>query len=140
MRIALALAALTVLVGCQTHHAIMGNVTDRNGDPLDRVIITLDPGNVQLVTDQAGYYEIDYLRDEAGERVKMQKRTIYTVEAFKPGYHPVETSLEYKRGEFLLEPLELKEDTIRLVGADQDIDPDEHPDRTHSSGGSYEGE
>ncbi|HJN73146.1 MAG TPA: carboxypeptidase-like regulatory domain-containing protein [Myxococcota bacterium] len=140
MRLFAAIAFLLGLAACQTHHAIMGHVIDRNGDPLDRVIITVDPGNVQLITDQSGYYEVDYLRDETGERVKMQKRTVYNVEAFKPGYHPVETTMEYKRGELLLEPLTLKEDTIRLVGTDQDIDPDEHPDRTHSSGGSYEGE
>ena len=140
LSLGLSVGLLAASVGCSQHHALMGTVTDRNGEPLDRVVITVAPGNVQLVTDQDGYFMVDYLRDETGERTKMQKRTVYEVEAFKPGFHPATTTIEYKRGELLIDPVSLKEDTIRLVGADQDIDPDEHPDRTHSAGATYEGE
>ncbi len=132
---------ILLLLACNTHHAVMGTVTDRNGDPLDRVIIKLDPGNVQLVTDQNGYYEIDYLRDdESGERVKFGKRTLYEVEVFKPGFHVESMSVEYKRGELILEPIVLKEDTIRVVGSDADIDPASMPQPTESEGASYQGE
>lgn len=131
----------TLLFACNTHHAVMGTVTDRNGQPVDRVIIKLDPGNVQLVTDQNGYYEIDYLRDdETGERTKFGKRTTYDVEAFKPGFHVQSVAVEYKRGEFIVEPIVLKEDTIRVVGTDEDIDPASLPQPTESDGASYQGE
>lgn len=131
---------LLLLLGCAKHHALIGNVTDRNGDPLDRVIVSVAPGNVQLVTDSEGYYAIDYLRDEDGERTKMGKRTVYDIEIFKPGYHPEEVTVEYKRGELFLDNVVLKEDTIRVVGSELDIDPDSHPDRTTSGGATYEGE
>ena len=130
-----------MLMACSTHHAVMGTVTDRNGEPVDRVIIKLDPGNVQLVTDQNGYYEIDYLRDdESGERTKFGKRTQYEVGAFKPGFHVQSVSVEYKRGELILEPIVLKEDSIRVVGTDEDIDPASLPQPTESDGASYQGE
>jgi hypothetical protein len=132
---------LSLLLACNTHHAVMGTVTDRNGEPVDRVIIKLDPGNVQLVTDQNGYYEIDYLRDdETGERTKFGKRTIYEVEAFKPGFHVQATPVEYKRGELIVEPIVLKEDTIRVVGTDENIDPASQPQPTEADGASYQGE
>jgi len=132
---------ILLLLACNTHHAVMGTVTDRNGEPLDRAIIKLDPGNVQLVTDQNGYYEIDYLRDnESGERTKFDKRTLYEVEVFKPGFHVEAVSVEYKRGELILEPIVLKEDSIRVVGSDADIDPASMPQPTESEGASYQGE
>jgi hypothetical protein len=131
---------ISLLIACTAHHAISGSVVDRNGEPVERAIVTLEPGNVQIVTDQDGAWEVDYLRDEEGERIKLDKRTDYTVEAFKAGYRPEEIDLYYKRGELPTEPLVLKEDTIRVVPSEQDIDPDSHPDRTHGSGANYEGE
>lgn len=138
LRRVLLLSAL-VTQGCATH-AIEGAVLDRNGQPLDRVIISLKPGNVQLVTDSTGTFVIDYLRDESGERTKLEKRTEYEVEAFKVGYHVETTKVTYKRGELVMEPLTLKEDTIRVEGSDMDLDPALYPDRSHSSGATYEGE
>ncbi len=130
---------LLATVGCASHQ-ISGTIVDRNGQALERVIITVEPGNVQLVSDQAGAFTIDYLRDEAGERVKLDKKSDYSVEAFKVGYHIADTSLYYKRGELLLEPIVLKEDTIRVSGTEADIDPGQYPDRSQSSGATYEGE
>lgn len=133
------LAAALLGSGC-AHHVIHGSVIDRNGEPLERVVVTLQPGNVQLVTNQDGTFSIDYLRDEDGERVKLQRRTEYEVEAFRTGYHIAQTSFDYKRGELFLEPIALKEDTIRVDGSETDIDPDQYRDRSHSSGATYEGE
>lgn len=133
------LVTLTLASGCATH-AIEGAVLDRNGQPLDRVIITLKPGNVQLVTDSTGTFMIDYLRDDSGERTKLEKHTQYEIEAFKVGYHIETSRIDYKRGELVMEPLTLKEDTIRVEGSQMDLDPALYPDRSHSSGATYEGE
>jgi hypothetical protein len=120
---------------------ISGTVTDRNGNPVERALVRIAPGEVELVTDSSGYFQVDYLRDKSGERVKLGARTDYVFEVFKPGYHLYGSDpVFYKRGEFLLEPITLKEDTIRVVGSDSNIDPEQYPDRTHSSGASYEGE
>lgn len=134
------LLVLGLLSACSTHHAISGTVTDRNGEPLDRVIVTVAPGNVQLVTDQEGYFQVDYLRDEDGERVRMRKREDYNIEAFKPGYHVEDRAVAYKRGELLMDPITLAEDSVRVVPTEQNLDPDANPDRAQGSGAAYEGE
>ena len=133
-------AGLLLLTSACASHQINGTIVDRNGQALERVIITVEPGNVQLVSDQAGAFTIDYLRDDAGERVKLDKKSDYGIEAFKVGYHIAETSIYYKRGELLLEPIVLKEDTIRVTGTEADIDPGQYPDRSQSAGATYEGE
>ncbi|MCB9762922.1 MAG: carboxypeptidase regulatory-like domain-containing protein [Alphaproteobacteria bacterium] len=130
---------LLALSGC-AHHAISGLVIDRNGQPVPNVVVSLDPGGVQIITDSSGGFTIDYLRDDAGERINLEKRTEYEVEAFRAGYHVEAVSFAYKRGELELDPITLKEDTIRVDGSDITFDPAEHPDRSHSAGGSYEGE
>ena len=129
-----------VLSGCAGKRAILGSVVDRNGEPMDRVIISLDPGGVELITDSEGHFLIDYLRDEAGERVKLDKKTDYTLEAFRTGYHVEKLDFYFKRGELILEPVTMKEDTIQLRASQDDIDPARFPDRTHSAGTAYEGE
>lgn len=127
------------LTGCATH-VIQGQILNRNNEPLERAVVSMSPGNVQLVTDQEGRFYIDYTRDDTGERTKLGKRAEYELEIFQVGYHVARTSLYYKRGELILEPIVLKEDTIRVVGSDGDIDPGQYRDRTHSSGATYEGE
>lgn len=127
-------------VGCATTQVIAGSVIDRNGEAVDRAIVTVSPGNVEIITDRQGSFAVDYLRDEAGERTKLERRTDYTVEVFKPGYHLGTSTFYFKKGELLLEPLTLKEDTIRVVGSSESIDPALYPDRSHSSGANYEGE
>ena len=139
---ALALVMTTGVLtsGCANKRMIHGQVVDRNGAPMDRVIISLDPGSVELITDADGSFLIDYLRDDAGERVKLDKKTDYTLEAFRTGYHVERMDFYFKRGELILEPVTMKEDTIQLRASDDDIDPDRFPDRTHSAGSNYEGE
>lgn len=119
---------------------LIGSVVDRNGEALARVNVKLSPGNVEIITDDSGTFSIDYLRDEEGERVKLAKRTTYEFEFFKVGYQPEKASVEFKRGELLMEPVTLKEDTISVKASSDNIDPGLYPDRGQSSGGSYEGE
>ena len=121
-------------------HIIEGRIIDRNGQPVPRAIVGIAPGNVEIVTDGEGRVMLDYLRDESGERVKLKKRTDYGIEIFKPGYHVLNQDFYYKRGELLMEALVLKEDSIRVIGSDELFSPDDHRDRTHSSGQSLEGE
>lgn len=120
--------------------AISGAVIDRNGDAVERANVKLSPGNVEIITDDAGKFAIDYLRDEEGNRVKLAKRTHYTIEFFKVGFHTETIEFDYKHGDLALEPVTLKEDTIRVDVSNADIDPSKFPDRAQSSGGSYEGE
>ncbi len=134
-----ALPAALSLSGCAAR-VIEGQVLNRNNEPLERAVVSMSPGNVELVTDQEGRFSIDYTRDETGERTKLAKRSDYELEVFQVGYHVARTSLYYKRGELILEPIVLKEDTIRVIGSEGDIDPGQYRDRTHSSGATYEGE
>lgn len=128
-------------------HFIAGRVIDRNGDPIDQAVITLrpvdtedNPDNVQLVTDREGRFLIDYLRDPEGERAKLAKRSDYTVEVYKPGFHTREVSFYYKKGEMQIDTLMMSEDTIVVHDDKADLDPDAFDQRTHSSGANYEGQ
>ena len=134
------LLACLVLAGCAKHHAISGQVVDRNGKPLGRANITLAPGNVEIITDDDGRVMIDYLRDAEGTRVKMGKRTDYAIEYFKVGFHPQKATFYFKNGELTLEPVTLAEDTVRVAPSDTAFDPGAHPNRGQEAGGSYEGE
>jgi hypothetical protein len=119
---------------------ISGQIIDRNGEPVNRAVISLEPGNVQLVTDRLGNFTIDYLRDEDGERVKLRRKTDYRVEVFKPGYHTQAVSLYYKRGETLMEAITVVEDTIEVQDHGENLDSDLYKDSTHSAGANYEGQ
>lgn len=136
--LSLALVA-TTLSACGPH-LIKGQIIDRNGQPVARAIVGLQPGNVEIVTDGEGQFMVDYLRDETGERVKLKKRRDYEIEIFKPGFHVLSQAIYYKRGELLMEPMVLKVDSIRVIGNDEIYDPSDHRDRTHSAGQSLEGE
>jgi hypothetical protein len=132
-------AILATLSGCGPH-IINGAVLDRNGFPVERAIVSLSPGNVEIVTDGHGEFSIDYLRDDVGERIRLDWRNDYEVEVFKAGYHVLRQTFYYKWGELLLDPIIISEDTIRVSGSDAAYDPAEHGDRTHSAGQSLEGE
>ncbi len=139
-RSAWVLAALLLASGCAKHHAILGQVIDRNGKPIGRANVALAPGNVEIITDDDGRFMIDYLRDAEGTRVKLGRRTDYKVEYFKVGYHPSEAAFYYKNGELVLDPVTLTEDTIHVSEAGGQFDPATAPDRGQDGGGSYEGE
>lgn len=136
----LTLFSAILLGGCATHHAISGRVLDRNGHPLPRVIVSLEPGGVELVTDSEGAFLIDYLRNEQGERVKLARRTDYRLDVLKPGFHAESTKIHYRRGDLSLEPITMVEDTLEIGPTEEDIDPAKYRDNTHSDGSNYEGE
>lgn len=121
-------------------HAIGGQILDRNGDPIERAIITLVPGNVQMITDAEGRFLIDYLRDDAGERVKLAKKTEYTLDVFKPGYHTEAVKFFYKAGVVEVDTVQLKEDSIDVQDDGSNLDPGLFSDGAQSSGATYEGQ
>jgi hypothetical protein len=138
--VAVLLLAMMPSVAMAKGKAIAGTVVDRNGQPVEKVNVSLNPGNVELVTDQDGAFRFEYLRDEAGERVKLARKTTYQVTCFKVGYHEATVEITYQHGELILEPLTLKEDTIRVENIGDNIDPGVYSDKAQNSGGSYEGE
>lgn len=121
-------------------NAIEGQVFDRNGEPVVRAVVTLTPGNVQLVTDVQGKFLIDYARDEAGERVRMPTKVDVELEVFKPGFHTHDVHFFYKRGAVQVEQITLSEDTIEVEDDAQNLDPGLFSDRSQSSGATYEGQ
>ena len=129
-----------LLPACAGKRIIAGTVLDRNGEPVQRAVVSLDPGNVELITDESGAFTIDYQRDDAGERTKLGKRATYEVTVFKPGYHSANATFYYKRGELVLEPMNMVEDTIRVEANTDNIDPNLYPDRAQNNGAAYEGE
>jgi hypothetical protein len=137
----LVLVAGLVLAGpALARNAISGEVRDRNGAPLDRVVITLKPGNVQLVTDREGRFLVDYLRDDEGERAKLAKKTDYAIEIFKPGFHVEKRTFFYKKGELILDPFTMVEETIAVRDDGQNLDPEIYSTGTTNTGATYEGQ
>lgn len=131
---------LAVSAAWAGRHAILGQVTDRNGAPLPGAIVSLAPGAVELVTDREGRFAIDYLRDADGARTRLAKRTDYTLEVFRPGYHVVRRSFSYKRGGLLVEGLTLTEEALTFEDPGDNLDPAIYADPTHSGGANYEGQ
>lgn len=131
---------LLLVIACASHRAITGSVLDRNGDPIERAIVSVHPGGVEIVTDENGRYVIDYLRTTDGDRTDLRKKTEYQLEAFLPGYHITRASLSYRRGKVEADPITLVPDTVRMSESDADLDPSLYPDRSQSAGSTYEGE
>lgn len=140
MRPCLPLPLLFLAAGCAQHHLISGSVIDRNGAPLARAVVGLQPGGVELVTDDLGRFSIDYLRDADGERTRLKHRTDYAITVFKTGYHDASTTFRFHRGELVLAPFTMTEDTIRVEAGQENLDPALYPDRAQNNGAAYEGE
>ncbi len=137
----LAVAALSAASPAfAARNRLSGQVLDRNGEAIERAVVTLDPGNVQLVTDGDGRFTIDYLRDDGGERSRLLKKTKYTFDVYKPGFHTFTLSIYYKKGEVMLEPVTLAEDTVDIQDIPANLDPGAYGDPTHSAGANYEGQ
>lgn len=139
MRWTVAALSLT-LAACGPKPAIQGRVVDRNGVAMSRAIVSFSPGNVELVTDRDGNFLVDYLRDERGERERLRKRTTYTVEVFKPGYHTFATQVPYRAGVLALDTVTMVEETIDLADLPENLDPALYKTQTQSSGANYEGQ
>jgi hypothetical protein len=93
-------------------HAIKGVITNQNGEPMPRATVSLEPGNVEVVTDRDGRFEFVYLRDDTGGRVKLTKRLTYRLEVFKTGFHVIELDVSFKRGAHEVEPVAMLPETL----------------------------
>ncbi|MEZ4238143.1 MAG: carboxypeptidase-like regulatory domain-containing protein [Myxococcota bacterium] len=122
------------------NHGIAGLVVDRNGAPVSEAIVSLTPGNVELVTDREGRFLIDYLRDPSGERRKLDKKTAYTLEVFKPGYHDFTLPVEYRRGSMELDAVTMIEETVNVQDMPENLDPRLYDRATRGAGATYEGD
>ena len=142
---------VAVAVGCPAAataatHSITATVVDRNGQGLGRTRVLLTPKDddeqrsVELVTDRAGAFLVDYLRDGAGERTKLAKKCEYSIEVYKPGYHVYQSSFSFRRGELTLDAIVLVEETIEVEDLPEDIAPSIDPEQTHAAGATYEGQ
>lgn len=138
MKVPLVLAALAG-ASC-SHNRITGTVVDRNGSPVPGAVVGLTPGHVEVVTDSEGRWTVDYLRTEAGDRVRLSPRTGYDIEVFRVGYHVSGGRLDYRRGDAEAAPITLVEDSIRVATPEDDIDPGRADARPEASGAAYEGE
>src|SRR4051812_22113141 len=104
------IAMLLAGVASAKGNAITGQIVDRNGQPVPRAVVSLKPGNVELVTDRDGHFTIDYLRAETGERVKLGKKTEYTLEVWKLGFHVFSEAVPYRRGALVVDTVTMLED------------------------------
>lgn len=132
-------AALLLSLGGCAHAAIIGTVVDRNGAPVPRASVTMAPGDVNLVTDDQGRFEIEYVHDDE-RRVRVQGHRDYTVEVFKPGFHVLTKDFFYGRGAFDFGQVELVEDTIEVRQMELELDAALFANPTHAAGANYEGQ
>ena len=113
---------LAVASPARAANLIQGTVVDRNGAPLSKALVELSPGNVELVTDRSGAWQIDYLRDADGERIKLGKKTTYELKILKAGYHAHTVSVPYRRGPFVVEPVVMVPITIEVDDIPANLD------------------
>jgi hypothetical protein len=131
---------LLVATASGAKHSISGRVVDRNGEPMSRAVVSLSPGNVELVTDRDGRFLVDYLRDEAGERVRMARKTEYALTVFKPGFHDFAVAIPYRRGPLEIEQVTMIEETIAVDDFPENLDPALYSRPAQSAGATYEGQ
>lgn len=136
----LPLCLLLLGAGCASTRAISGTVTNHTGEPLDRAIVRLEPGGVELVTDRQGRFYIDYLRDDEDERVKLNKRQDYVLDVFKPGYSIEEHGFFYNAGEQDLGTIALIPEVLRVQDDGQNLIPTLEAEPTAVGGATYEGQ
>ncbi len=91
-----------------------GRVVDRNDQPLKRVTILVTPGNGELITNKWGEYEIDRLHADDGSPIPLEPVTVYTITAWKPGYHETTQIFRFEGGVQEIPTITLIEDTIKL--------------------------
>lgn len=128
------------LAACGPKPGITGHVVDRNGAGMSRAIVSLAPGNVELVTDRDGNFVVDYLRAADGDRKKLRRHTEYVLEVFKPGYHVYAVHLPYRRGVLTVDTVTMIEETVDLADLPENLDPALYKTQTQSSGANYEGQ
>lgn len=139
----LTLLVTTALAG---KHAIVGTVVDRNGDPVPRAVVSVNVTakkaktfTVALMTDRRGTFRVDYLRPEESERrLKLAKKSDYAIEVFKPGFHTHDANLFFRRGELVMSPITLVEETIAVQDLPENLDPGQNADAATSTGANFE--
>ncbi len=139
-RLACMLAAAALATACAANHSIQGQVLDRNGEPVPSAVVYLKPGDVSLMTDTEGRFQFDYLRDETGARVKLERKTEYQLEVFKLGYHDYTDAITYTRGPWEVPPVTMVEASIDVNDMPENLDPALYSRPTQSSGATYEGQ
>ncbi len=136
----LLLAGCLALSACGSKRIITGVVTDSGGQPLDRAIVSLEPGNVEMVTDRQGQFTIDYLRTDDASRTGIRKRQTYLLDVFKPGFSIQQLEFYYKSGAYSVGPLELIEEVLRVQDDGENLVPSLQAEPTLSGGAAYEGQ
>ena len=127
-------------------HAIVGSVVDRNGDPVPRAVVSVDVSakkqesySVSLMTDRQGAFRIEYLRaDGADRRLKLARKADYAIEVFKPGFHPKDENVFFRKGETVVAPITLVEETIAVEDLPENLDPSANADAATSTGATFE--
>ncbi len=119
---------------------IAGTVVDQNGKPVQNVVVSVSPGDLQIASDASGAFLVDYLRDEAGERVKLGRKTEYVFEFFKPGFHSQRMQVKFLKGAVVMDALALVPVTIDVVDLGGNLDPALYDAATSSEGATYEGQ
>ena len=127
----LVLAGCLALSACGSKRMITGMVTDAAGQPLDNAIVSLEPGNVELVTDRQGQFTIDYLRTDDASRTGIGKRQTYLLDVFKPGFSIEQLEFYYKSGEHSVGPIELTEEVLRVQDDGENLVPSMPVSYTH---------
>ena len=94
--------------------AILGQVTDRNGDAMVGATVELVDRFATVLTDSEGRFRIDYMRQADGKQVKLAKTTTYVLLVTLPGFHDVTGQIEYKRGEFEVQPVTMIPETVEV--------------------------
>lgn len=146
---ALTFALATADAALAGGNAIAGQVVDRNGAPVPRARVKLWSGGsesdspqpyTELVTDRDGRFRIDYFRSQTGERMKLAKKTEYTLEIWKLGFHLFTVPLAYRRGELVVDTVTMLEDSLDPLAYSEQLDPALYSRSTQSSGATYEGQ
>lgn len=95
--------------------SMYGKVVDRNDKPLSRVTITIEPGQVERISNKWGEYDIEYLFSDDGERLSLKKNQDYSISAWKAGFHESAQIFRFSGGKSEIPAITLIEDTIALT-------------------------
>jgi hypothetical protein len=121
-------------------HQIAGKVVDQNGKSVTNVVVSVEPGNLQIATGADGAFLVDYLRDEGGERVKVTRKTDYAFEFFKAGFHTVQIKVRFVKGTVTMDPVALVPVALDVVDLGGNIDPALYDQSKAAEGATYEGQ
>ncbi|MFT6145418.1 MAG: hypothetical protein ACJAZO_000306 [Myxococcota bacterium] len=134
------LVGCLALAACGGKRIITGVVTDASGQPLDRAIVRLEPGNIEMVTDREGQFTIEYLRTEDASRTGIGKRQTYILDVFKPGFSIEQREFYYKAGALSVGAIPLTVEVLRVQDDGENLVPSLQAEPTNTGGATYEGQ